>query len=147
MNVQILEFYPQYRDEKSGNFNGSVRVALPDMKFQILGVYIMHKNNEFIVKLPSAKSFNRETNKTCLYPFISFDDPSIQVALIDAIRSQLRAFLDVRLADKEKPIVFSKFPPKKIRFVKKGPPKKIEPKKEFAKKARPSQFVDLPKRK
>lgn len=108
MNVEILEFYPLERNEDRGILTGTLRVKLPDIGIELLGIYVSKQKNYWYFTLPGRMATHHETGETIRYPFIAFEDREKQRDLITAIREKGRAFIEARLTDTANPLIFSK---------------------------------------
>jgi len=110
MNVEIVEFYPIERKEEKDFLTGTLRIRLPDIKLQILGIFVTKNKDSWFFALPGRKGIDHKTGNAVRYPFIAFDDRQMQKELIEALREKVPAFIGKRLADTENPLVF---PPKR----------------------------------
>lgn len=105
MNVEIIEFFPMEHDEERCVLTGTLRVRLPDVGIDILGVYISKKKDRWMFSLPGRRSISHKTGLPVNYPALSFIDREKQAELMFLIREKGRDFVEKRLLDKENPIV------------------------------------------
>lgn len=106
MNIEIIEFYPNEWREEKGSLTGTLRVRLADFGIHILGVFVSKRNGFWFFSLPGRKSEHHETGEKIRYPFIVFEDHERQKGLMAAIREKAPIFIEKRLADTEKPLIF-----------------------------------------
>lgn len=104
--IEVIEFYPIEKNETNGFLSGTLRIRLPELGIDILGVYASKNKNGWSFRLPNGKSIHHETGAPCWYPFISFQDKERQKQLMEEINGKGKAFIDDRLSDKENPLVF-----------------------------------------
>jgi hypothetical protein len=110
MSVEIIEFYPLKRDEKKGLLTGTIRIKLVDLGLHILGVYVDKRKDLWHFWLPGRTEISNTTGERVRFPFISFEDREQQQALIKALRQQAPAFIEKRISDTEKPIIWPQEP-------------------------------------
>ncbi len=108
MNVEVVEFYPLTRDETRGVLTGTLRVKILDFGLHILGVFVSKKNDSYFFALPGKKTTHSETNETCRYPFVVFEDRERQQLLMEAIREKGRNYIEKRLSDTANPLAIPK---------------------------------------
>jgi hypothetical protein len=106
MNIEIVEFYPLESNEDKGLLTGTIRVKIPEIGIHILGIYVSKRKNFWYFKLPGRKGTHHETGEPILFPFIVFEDQEKNRSLLNSIREQGRNFIEKRLADTEKPLIF-----------------------------------------
>jgi|GEM_PF-2370844 len=99
MNVQLVEFYPIEHNENKGILTGTLRIKLPDIGIQILGVYACRRRNSWFFSLPGRHGVDHKTGESIRYNCIVFDDRDKQRELISAIREQGPSFIEKRLAE------------------------------------------------
>jgi hypothetical protein len=105
MEIEVVEFYPMEHDEERGILTGTLRVKLPEIGIDILGIYVSKRKKSWIFSLPGRNGVNHKTGDRCRYPCISFENREKQDALIAALRENGRSFIEKRLADTENPLV------------------------------------------
>lgn len=101
MNVELVEFYRIEHNENKGILTGTLRIKLPDIGIQILGVYACRRRNSWFFSLPGRHGVDHKTGESIRYNCIVFDDRDKQRQLISAIREQGPPFIEKRLADIE----------------------------------------------
>lgn len=106
MNIEILEFYPIECNEDKEILTGTLRIKLCDFGIHILGIWVKRRKNSWYFTMPGRNGTHHETGETIRYPFIVFEDREMQRILMEAIREQGRAFIEKKLADIEKPLIF-----------------------------------------
>jgi hypothetical protein len=106
MDIEILEFYPIEKNDTKQTLTGTLRIRLVDLEIEILGIYVSKDKDFWYFNLPGRKGVHHETGQLVRYPAIVFTDRDKQREFIDTIRSRGRSFVEQRLADKEKPLVF-----------------------------------------
>jgi len=114
MNIEILEFYPIERSQDEGFLSGTLRIRLPSLGIDILGIYAVRNKSVWSFSLPRGKSIHHDTGGICFYPFLSFNDKEKQKELMETIKEKGKAFIEAGLASGE-PLVF----PGKPSFLKK----------------------------
>jgi hypothetical protein len=109
MNIEIVEFYPLEFNENNGFLSGTLRIKL-DIGIHILGIYVAKRKDSWFFQLPGRMSTHHEAGEPIRYPFICFEDREKYCELMEALKTQGRAFIEKRLVDTENPL---KFPEKK----------------------------------
>lgn len=99
MNVEIMEFYPLERNDDRGILTGTLRVRLPDIGIQILGIFVSKKRQFWHLSLPIKQSTHHKTGAPVRYPTVVFDDDEKQSDLIAGIRTHGRTFVERWLMD------------------------------------------------
>lgn len=97
MNVEIIEFYPIECREDKELLTGTLRIRLPDIGIQILGIFVSKNKDSWFFALPGRKGVDHKTGKAVRYPFVSFDSRETQKELIEAIREKAPEFIEMRL--------------------------------------------------
>jgi len=106
MNLEILEFYPLEKNDEKQTLAGTIRIRLIDFEIEILGIYVSKCQDKWYFSLPSRKGTHHETGLPVRYPNIVFTDRDKQRQFIDSIREKGRAFIERRLSDTDKPLIF-----------------------------------------
>lgn len=107
MNLEVIDVYPLGENPDNGSIFGTMRVRLPDQKIDILGVFFVKKMERWTFKLPTRLATDR-TGRRVDYPVIVFSDREMQSELMDAIFEKGPAFIEKRITDPEKPLIFPK---------------------------------------
>lgn len=110
MNVEIIEFYPLYRD--AHQYTGTIRLRLIDIGIDLLGVHVKRTKDRWFFNIP-FKTGTDDKNNLVQYPLISFIDKEKQRELINCIREKAPSFIEERIRDVLKPVVFKQKPSKK----------------------------------
>lgn len=108
MQVEIIEFYPMYRNKSKQRIAGTVRVKLPEMGIYLSGVFVSKKRDNWYVSLPEKKGICHKTGKQIAYTTVYFEDYQKQCNLKTQLKKIVREFIENRLLDTENPIVFLK---------------------------------------
>ena len=119
MNIEIIDFYPLYRD--AYQYTGTIRLRIIDIGIDLLGVHVKRTKDRWFFNIPFKTGVDDKGNAV-QYPLISFEDKNKQRALVNSIREKAPAFIEERIKDPLKPIIFLE---KKQQF-KKQLPKKPE---------------------
>jgi len=119
MNIEIIDFYPLYRD--AYQYTGTIRLRLIDIGIDLLGVHVKRTKDRWFFNIP-FKTGTDDKGNYVQYPLISFEDKEKQKALVNSIREKAPAFIENRIKDTLKPIVFLE----KRQEFKKQLPKKYE---------------------
>lgn len=110
MKIEIVEFYPLERNEEKKFLNGTLKVKLVDLGIVLLGIFVSKKKENWFFSLPTRgdgiNSKNPENGKSIRYPVFVFEDQEKQRAFLEAIRVKGRIFIEHRLSDAEKPLIF-----------------------------------------
>lgn len=101
MNVEILEFYPLEKNESGTKINGTIRVRLPDIGVQILGIYVTKKNNTWFFNLPKKNGVDKNTGEKIFYRTFLFEDHEKNADMINAIREKGIEFIENQMKDPE----------------------------------------------
>mgnify|MGYP001583009335 CR=1 FL=1 len=103
MNIEIMEFYPIHRDNK--RYTGTIRLRLVDIGIQILGIHVIRTKERWYFNIP-FKTGTDELGNLVQYPVLSFEDKEFQRDLIRSIQEKAPAFIEARIIDPLKPVVF-----------------------------------------
>lgn len=106
MHIEILEFYLIEHNEVKGILRGTLRVKLPDLGIHILGICVNKQKDRWYFSLPGRQAKHHETGQMVRYPFIAFEDKDKQRELIESIREQAPEFIEKRMTDTEKQLIF-----------------------------------------
>jgi hypothetical protein len=112
MNLEIMEFYPLERDEAKGLLTGTLRIRLPELGLHILGVYVSRRKDNWFFSMPGRRGTHHNTSENIFYPFIVFEERERMRLLMESIREKGRAFIEERLSDTERPLIFAATKPK-----------------------------------
>lgn len=112
MNIEILEFYLHEVNESKGLLNGSLKVKLVDLGIILMGVLISKRKGVYFFTPPGRFCDSHETGEKIRFPYVVFENPERQRALINAIREKGITFIEALLSDPERSL---NFPPQKIR--------------------------------
>jgi hypothetical protein len=104
MKVEIVEFYPLTRTEKG--LTGTMRINLPEIGINILGVYVSKRNENFYFSLPARTATDHKTGQIIRYPLVVFEDREKHNELLAEIRLQGPEFIKRRLSDTENPLIW-----------------------------------------
>lgn len=103
MNIEIIDFYPLYRD--AHQYTGTLRLRLVDLGIQILGIHVIRKKDRWYFNIP-FKTGTDDLGKIVQYPVLSFEDKEFQRDLMKSIQEKAPVFIEARINDPVKPIVF-----------------------------------------
>ncbi|MCE5315989.1 MAG: hypothetical protein LLG04_01320 [Parachlamydia sp.] len=107
MKLEILDFYPKEKTD-AGYICGDIKIRLPDLKINVLGIYVCRRTNGKWLILTPYRSVEKE-GKQVRFPVVAFDDEDHK-ALMGELYAQVPDFIEKRLADTKNPIIFP--PPK-----------------------------------
>jgi hypothetical protein len=110
VNIEVVEFYPITLDEAREILTGTLRVKIPAINLHVLGIFVSKKKNFWFFTMPGKKAIHHETGVPVRFPFIFFEGQQ-QRELMDAIRTNGKAYIEKRLADKENPLMIPKKQP------------------------------------
>jgi len=94
MKIEIVEFFPVKRDDKKNLLQGTMRLRLPEIGINILGVNYSQNKKSIFFTLPGKWGFNKTTKKDVRYPIFSFSDKETQDKFIKTLRSEGKKFID-----------------------------------------------------
>lgn len=104
MQLEILKFYPKEKNEK-GFISGEIKIRLPVLAINILGIYVARReNSKWLILLPCKIGVGLEGKKV-QYPIVSFDEADHK-ALMAELYAQLPSFIEKRIADASNPIIW-----------------------------------------
>lgn len=109
MNIEVLEFYPFDENKNNDFIRGTLKIRLPEQGMVIMGIFASRSKGRYFFKLPSRTGADHKTGEKVEYPIVIFEDKEKNKELIEAIREKGQLFIEARLADTERPLVF---PPK-----------------------------------
>lgn len=130
MNVQVLEFYPT--GKKGCRVFGSLKVQLPDLKLQLLGIFVSKRKDSWYFSLPCRNGIDKETGKPVRYPLVVFEDPAQHCDLMNSIKAEAVPFIDEYLKNN---------PEIKITEPVAAPEKEVEPTVKVAHARKTSKFA------
>lgn len=109
MKIEVLDFYPKVNTD-AGYITGDIKIRLPDLKINILGIYVCRqKNGYWLILMPCRSAINAEGQKT-KFPIIHFDEADHK-ALMNVLYQMVPLYLKQRLKDTENPLVFPIYKP------------------------------------
>jgi hypothetical protein len=97
MNLEIMEFYPTERNDVKEILNGTMRIRLPNLGIQILGIFVTKKRAMYFFNMPSKFGFDEKQRKEVRYPIFVFDDREKQRQFMEAVKIKGRAFIEAWL--------------------------------------------------
>lgn len=104
MKLEILDFYPKEKTD-AGYISGDIKIRLPDLKINVLGIYVCRRTNgKWLILTPSRSGVDKEGNQT-KYPIVAFDAEDHKT-LMDGLYEAVPAYVEQRLKDTENPIIF-----------------------------------------
>jgi hypothetical protein len=103
MNIEIIDFYPLHKD--AHQYTGTIRLRIIDIGIDLLGVHAKRTKDKWYFNIPFKTGVDDKGNFV-QYPLISFEDKEKQRALVNSIREKAPAFIEARIKDPVKPIVF-----------------------------------------
>ena len=109
MNIEIMDVYPIGENPLNEAVFGTLRVKLVDFGIELLGVFFVKKifpEVRWSFSLPMRVGIDHVTGKRIPYPTITFTDPKMQIALMDALFDQAPSYIEARMADAERPLIF-----------------------------------------
>jgi|GEM_PF-3554396 len=107
MKIEIIEFFPMEYQKEKGILTGTLRIRLSDVGIHIMGIFVNKNKDHWFFVLPGQKGIHHQTGEIVRYPYVAFEEKEQQAQLINAIRQHAPAFIEKRLADTEKPLVWS----------------------------------------
>lgn len=98
MNLEVIEFYPL--QNKADFLEGTlkIKIVIPGLNINCLGIYIQKKKNRWYIRLPSRKEMHHVTGKIISYPFFAFENSDIQKAFFDQLREKSQKFIENRIS-------------------------------------------------
>jgi hypothetical protein len=104
MKLEILDFYPKEKTD-DGFVGGDIKIRLPDLKINVLGIYICRRTNgKWLILMPCRNGVADGGGKV-KFPVVAFDEADHK-ALMSELYAQVPGFIEKRIADTENPIVF-----------------------------------------
>lgn len=75
MEIEILEFYAVDRERnKNKKTLGTIRVRLPEIDVDILGITVTKSKDGFLFHVPSKHGVLKKTGESIRYPLINFSN-------------------------------------------------------------------------
>jgi len=93
MNIEFLEFYPQQINAERGLLNGTLRIRLPDIRIQILGIFVSKSKKKWYFALPGRKGID-ETGEDVRYSAIIFEDEDERNAFYSTLKEKGPVFIE-----------------------------------------------------
>lgn len=106
MKVQVLEFFAVEQNDSKGLLNGTLKVKLTDFGIIIMGILASKRKNVYFFTLPGHFCNSHLTGQKIRYPYIVFEDPEQQRALINSIREAGISFIEALIADPKRSLSF-----------------------------------------
>jgi hypothetical protein len=106
ITIEIIDFFPQEKDDTKQILTGSMRVRIVNLGIHILGITVQKNKNGWYFFLPGRTAISHKTGNNIRYPFITFDDRELHHELMNQIREKGQAYIEKRLEDAENPLKF-----------------------------------------
>src|SRR5687768_15203348 len=94
MQIEIVEFYANERDDAKGILVGTLHVHLVDIGVDLRGVLVKKKKDHWFFGMPQGSAINQGTKERIRYPVFSFSDRSKTVELRKVITEQGKAYIN-----------------------------------------------------
>lgn len=104
VNIEIVEFYPIERNEKTSYMSGTLHVRIDNL-IDLRGMFVARNNGKYYIHLPNKRAMDEKGNNVT-YPVFSFIDREKTMALMALIREQAPAFIEKRLNDTANPLAW-----------------------------------------
>lgn len=104
MEIEIVEFYPLEGNESTGFISGTLKIRLSEQGIIIMGVFVSRSKGRYFFSMPGRMGVHHKTGEKIRYPAIVFEDHEKQKELMEAIRNKAPAFIEMRLANVERPL-------------------------------------------
>ncbi len=104
MNVEIIEFYPLEGNESTGFISGTLKIRLSEQGIVIMGIFVSRSKGRYFFSMPGRMGIHHKTGEKIRYPAFVFEDREKQKELMEAIREKAPAFIEMRLANVERPL-------------------------------------------
>ena len=114
MEIKILEVYPVAMNELEGTFFCTLKIAVPSLGMDILGITAHKFKNRWKFELPYRVGYHHELKQRLQYPIINWIDKEIPKALLKFLDENAPDYIMSRINDKDKPLPFPPAPPKKL---------------------------------
>lgn len=101
MNIEIVGFYEDSRDDAKQHLIGTLHVYLIDEEIDLRGIYVTKKKESWWFGMPQRKGKDEETGKAVWYPTFTFTDIEKQKSLMVAIRKGGREYIEKHVLKKE----------------------------------------------
>lgn len=104
MDVEILDFFPNRKDDERKSFTGTVKAYIPSLGVHILGISVFKRDNFWFFRIPSKSAYDPIQKKKIHYPTFSFSETEVQKKFIDELRLVGRKYIENRMQDIENPL-------------------------------------------
>jgi hypothetical protein len=101
VNIEIIEFFEDERDDKKQVLRGTLHAYLPDLGIDLRGIVVKKRKDSWYISLPTKVGKDHESGEPVLYPVISFTDRTKTAEMINVIRTKGKEFVEKELANKK----------------------------------------------
>jgi hypothetical protein len=103
MMIEIVNFYPNFRNDNKQLLQGTLHVYLVDLEIDLRGIFVSKKKDFWYFSLPMKIALESDKN-TVKYPVISFRNLNKTNQLLQIIKEKGKPFVDDFLKTNPQPI-------------------------------------------
>ncbi len=95
MEVEIKNFYLRERKQEDQLVKGSLHVVIKvsGIELNIRGILVSKQKGRWFFRTPFKTGVCTETGTSVIYPIVTFTDPALNKALIEALQERVPAFI------------------------------------------------------
>jgi hypothetical protein len=108
MQIEIVNFYPAFREDDKQFLQGTLHVYLIDLGIDIRGVFVSKKRDTWHFSMPFRKMRDAAGN-LIQYPSVIFRDREKNNQLMQSIKEKGKVFIEAYLKANPQPIKPTKF--------------------------------------
>lgn len=93
MKLEVIEFYPERRDDGKQLLEGSMHVYLPDLDVDLRGVRVIKRKNHWKFITPRKQGVDQDTQLPVKYPVFTFANVKKHKELLDQIQTKGKEYI------------------------------------------------------
>lgn len=94
MNIEIVDFFEEYRDNERDILRGTLHAYLCDLKVDLRGIFVSKRRNSWFIGLPMRTGKDHETGEPVRYPVFSFMDRAKTAELLSQMREKGKIYIE-----------------------------------------------------
>lgn len=100
MNIEIVEFYEDMRNDAKQILTGTLHVYLIDEEIDLRGVYVSKRKNYWYIGFPQKVGFDPDIEENVRYPVFSFTNAEKNKQLLNEIVTKGREYIEKNVLSK-----------------------------------------------
>ena len=88
MEIEIVEFYEESRNEEKRHLKGTLHIYLIDLQLDLRGIRVFKENKKWWLNLPRGFGNDEVTKQRVFFPYFAFMDREKNKQLLKEIRTK-----------------------------------------------------------